>query len=85
MTFQEMPQTAAVAFAVTKNLSVLEYNNFRKVERNIFEAKNKETSFLAYDNQYKWFLSEREAYIQLKKDLLEELKKVELLIDFSRK
>ena len=80
MTYQEMPQTAAVAFAVTKNLSVIEYKNFRKVERTIFEAND----YLAYDNQYKWFLSEREAYIQLKKDLLEELKKTELLIEFSK-
>lgn len=83
MTYQQMPNTAQTAYAVT-NLSVLEYNNFRKVERNIFEAKNKDDVFLAYDNSYKWFLSEREAYIQLKKDLLEELKKTELIIEFSK-
>lgn len=83
MTYQEMPNTAQTAYAVT-NLSVLEYNNFRKVERNIFEAKNKETPFLAYDNGHKWFLSEKQAYIQLKKDLLEELKKTELIIEFSK-
>lgn len=84
MTYQEMPNTAATAYAVTQNLSVLEYSTFRKIERNIFEAKNKETSFLAYDNNYKWFLSEREAYIQLKKDLEAELKKTELIIEFSK-
>ena len=84
MTYQEMPNTAATAYAVTQNLTVLEYNNFRKVERNIFEAKNKDDVFLAWDNSYKWFLSEREAYIQLKKDLLEELKKTELIIEFSK-
>ena len=84
MNYQEMPNTAQTAYAVTQNLTVLEYNNFRKVERNIFEAKNKETPFLAYDNGHKWFLSEREAYIQLKKDLLEELKKTELIIEFSK-
>lgn len=80
MTFQQMPQTAATAYAVTKNLSVIEYKNFRKIERTIFEAN----SYLAYDNNYEWFLSEREAYIQLKKDLLEELKKTELIIEFSK-
>ena len=80
MTFKEMPQTAQTTFAVTKNLSVIEYKNFRKIERNIFEAN----SYLAYDNNYEWFLSEREAYIQLKTNLLEELKKTELLIQFSK-
>ena len=83
MTYQQMPEKAATAYAVT-NLSVLEYNNFRKVERNIFEAKNKDDGFLAWDNSYKWFLSEKQAYIQLKKDLLEELKKTELIIEFSK-
>lgn len=84
MTYQEMPNTAATAYAVTQDLTVLEYNNFRKVGRNMFEAKNKDDGFLAWDNGHKWFLSEREAYIQLKKDLLEELKKTELIIEFSK-
>jgi hypothetical protein len=83
MTYQEMPNTAQTAYAVT-HLSVLEYSTFRKIERNIFEAKNKDDVFLAWDNNYKWFLSEKQAYIQLKKELEAELKKTELLIQFSK-